>query len=44
MDGAPKARKREHWYAVWLVVRGWSATRAAEALEQDAHTVGEWLA
>lgn len=44
MYGAPTARERERWHAVWLVVRGWSAARAAEALERDAHTVGEWLA
>ena len=43
MYGAPTARERERWHAVWLVVRGWSAARAAEALERDAHTVGEWL-
>ena len=33
MYGAPTARERERWHAVWLV-----------ALERDAHTVGEWLA
>src|SRR5881628_3381991 len=44
MYGAPTARERERWHAVWLVVRGWSAARAAEALERDGHTVGEWLA
>src|SRR4051794_18275359 len=44
MYGAPTARERERWHAVWLVVRDWSAARAAEALERDAHTVGEWLA
>src|SRR3954470_22827967 len=44
MYGAPTGRERERWHAVWLVVRGWSAARAAEALERDAHTVGEWLA
>jgi transposase len=44
MYGAPTARERERWHAVWLVARGWSAARAAEALERDAHTVGEWLA
>lgn len=43
MYGAPTARERERWHAVWLVARGWSAARAAEALERDAHTVGEWL-
>ena len=44
MYGAPTARERERRHAVWLVARGWSAARAAEALERDAHTVGEWLA
>src|SRR5215213_5603814 len=41
---APTARERERWHAVWLVARGWSAARVAEALERDAHTIGEWLA
>jgi len=44
MYGAPTARERERWHAVWLVARGWSAARVGEALERDAHTVGEWLA
>jgi transposase len=44
MYGAATARERERWHAVWLVARGWSAARVAEALERDAHTVGEWLA
>ncbi len=44
MYGAPTPRERERWHAVWLVARGWSAARVAEALERDAHTVGEWLA
>src|SRR3954451_8197910 len=44
MYRAPTARERERWHAVWLVVRGWSAARVAEALERDAHTIGEWLA
>src|SRR5918912_3023721 len=43
MYGAPTARERERWHAVWLVARGWSAARVAEALERDAHTIGEWL-
>jgi transposase len=42
--GAPTARERERWPAVWLVARGGSAARVAEALERDAHTIGEWLA
>jgi transposase len=44
MYRAPTARERERWHAVWLVARGWSAARVAEALERDAHTIGEWLA
>ena len=43
MYRAPTARERERWHAVWLVARGWSAARVAEALERDAHTIGEWL-
>src|SRR4051812_24574144 len=42
MYRAPMARERRH--AVWLVARGWSASRVAEALERDAYTIGEWLA
>jgi transposase len=41
---APTPRERERWHAIWLVARGWSAARVAEALERDAHTIGEWLA
>jgi transposase len=44
MYRAPTVRERERWHAVWLVARGWSAARVAEALERDAHTIGEWLA
>ena len=43
MYGAATARERERWHAVWLVAQGWSAARVAEALERDAHTIGEWL-
>src|SRR6188508_2352640 len=43
MYRAQTPRERERWHAVWLVARGWSATRVAEALERDAHTLGEWL-
>ena len=42
--GAPTARERERWHAVWLVARGWSAARVAEALERDAHAIGAWVA
>ena len=41
---APTPRERERWHAIWLFVLGWSAARVAEALERDAHTIGEWLA
>ncbi len=44
MYRAPTPRERERWHAVWLVARGWTAARVAEALERDAHTIGEWLA
>ena len=43
MYGAPTAREREHWHAMWLLARGWSAAQVAEALERDAHTIGDWL-
>ena len=43
MYGAPTARERERWHAVWLVARGWSAASVAEALARDAHTIGDWL-
>jgi transposase len=36
-------RERERWHALWLLARGWSATQVAEALERDAHTVGNWV-
>jgi transposase len=41
---APTPRERERWHALWLLARGWSATQVAEALERDAHTIGDWLA
>jgi transposase len=44
MYRSPTPRERERWHAVWLVARGWSAARVAEALDRDAHTIGEWLA
>ena len=44
MYRAATPRERERWHAIWLVTRGWSAARVAEALERDAHTIGEWLA
>lgn len=36
-------RERERWHALWLLARGWTAAQVAEALERDAHTIGEWL-
>jgi transposase len=44
MYRAATPRERERWHAIWLVTRGWSAARVAEALERDDHTIGEWLA
>jgi transposase len=44
MYGAPTARERERWHALWLAVQGWSATRVAVALGRDPHTIGGWLA
>ena len=44
MYRAPTPRERERWHALWLLARGWSAARVAEALERDPHTIGEWLA
>lgn len=43
MYGAPTARERERWHAMWLLARGRSAAQVAEALERDAHTIGGWL-
>jgi transposase len=43
MYKAPTPRERERWHAVWLLVRGWSAAQVAEALDRDAHTIGEWV-
>ena len=42
--GAPTARERERWHALWLLAQGWSANKVAELLEREAHTVGGWLA
>jgi len=43
MYRAPTARERERWHALWLLARGWSAAQVAEALERDAHTIGDWI-
>lgn len=42
MYGAATVRERERWHAIWLLARGWSAAQVAEALERDAHTIGDW--
>jgi len=44
MYRAPTPRERERWHALWLLAQGWSATRVAEVLEREAHTIGCWLA
>ena len=43
MYGAPSARERERWHAMWLLAQDWSAAQVAAALDRDAHTIGEWL-
>ena len=43
MYSAPTPRERERWHAVWLLACGWSAAQVAEALERDAHTIGDWV-
>ena len=43
MYGAPTARERERWHAMWLIAQDWSAAQVATALERDAHTIGDWL-
>lgn len=43
MYGAASARERERWHAIWLLAQGWSAAQIAEALERDAHTIGDWV-
>ncbi|MFN8472264.1 MAG: helix-turn-helix domain-containing protein [Anaerolineae bacterium] len=44
MYRSPTPRERERWHAIWLLSRGWSANQVAEALERDAHTIGDWVA
>ena len=44
MYRAPTPRERERWHAMWLLARGWSAVQVAEALDRDAHTIGDWTA
>ena len=43
MYRAPTPRERERWHALWLTAQGWSASRVAEALGRDPHTIGDWL-
>ncbi len=43
MYRAPTPRERERWHAVWLLAQGWTAAQVAEALERDAHTIGDWV-
>lgn len=40
---ASTPRERERWHALWLLARGWSQAQVADALERDAHTIGQWL-
>jgi len=44
MYRAPTPRERERWHALWLLAQGWPASKVAELLERDAHTIGSWLA
>ena len=39
---APTPRERERWHAVWPLAQGWTAAAVAQALERDAHTIGQW--
>ena len=39
---APTPRERERWYAILLLVQGWTASTTAQALERDPHTIGRW--
>ena len=39
---APAHRERERWYAMLLLVQGFTAPATAEALERDPHTIGRW--
>ena len=43
MYGAPTARERERWHALWLLARGWPEAKVASALERDAHAIGAWV-
>jgi transposase len=43
MYSASTPRERERWHAVWLLAHDWTAAQVAEALERDAHTIGDWV-
>jgi transposase len=43
MYRARTPRERERWHAIWLLAQGWSAVQVADALERDAHTIGNWI-
>ena len=32
---APTPRERERWYAIWLLVQGWTGSATADELERD---------
>ena len=40
---APRPRERERWHALWLLGQGWTQAQIAQALDHDAHTVGNWI-
>ncbi len=44
MYRAPTPRERERRHALWLLAQGRLASKVAELLERDAHTIGAWLA
>jgi Homeodomain-like domain len=43
MYEAPHPRERERWHALWLLEQGWTQVQVAQALEHDAHTIGDWV-
>src|SRR5437764_1564637 len=43
MYEAPHPRERERWHALWLLEQGWTQVQIAQALEHDAHTIGNWV-
>jgi hypothetical protein len=40
---AKPPRERERRHAFWVFSCGWSTAQVAQALERDAHTIGEWF-